>query len=69
MEVKTGDRDIAVLTGIGWSGEKEESECTVYDSVSVVTGCPDATLSDTRGRREDVEEDVKLEPSCRSLVS
>lgn len=68
VEDKIGDRDIvAVLKGMRWSGETEVSECTVKVSVS---GTEDGSaLSDTRGRREDVEEDVKLEPSCRSLTS
>lgn len=69
VEDKIGDRDIvAVLKGMRWSGETEVSECTVEVSVNG-TEDSSATLSDTRGRREDVEEDVKLEPSCRSLTS
>lgn len=69
VEDKIGDRDIvAVLKGMRWSGETEVSECTVEVSVNG-TEDSSATLSDTRGMREDVEEDVKLEPSCRSLTS
>lgn len=69
VEDKIGDRDIvAILKGMRWSGETEVSECTVEVSVNG-TEDSSATLSDTRGRREDVEEDVKLEPSCRSLTS
>jgi len=69
VESKVGDGDIAILKGMRWSGETEVSECTVDVSVNGTEEGPGATLSDTRGRREDVEEDVKLEPSCRSLVS